>query len=85
MILKQLLVIVEEDGKLDLQSVESRKLYVSVKYSLNDILIILFKISEDLYIKAFVAYIPDHYITFYQYLKATLFSSQARDIKSVMK
>jgi hypothetical protein len=59
--------------------------YVAVRCSLNDILAMLFKISEDLYMKAFVAYIPDHYTIFYQYLKVTLPPSHTRNINSVIK
>ena len=42
-------------------------------------------VSEDLFIKAFAMYLPDHYIVFYQYLKTQVFSNSTANLKYAIR
>lgn len=83
-ILKRLQTIISDSVRMDFSTFESKKLYVAVRYSLNDILQTALKISEDLYVKAFVMHLPDHYIVFYQYLR-TIPASSHKNLKGAIK
>lgn len=83
-VLPQLQVIINDNAKLDLLSPESKSTYIAVRSSLNEMIKFEQMISEDLYMKAFVQFVPEHYVTFYQYLKTQAFS-QGSNLKLTIR
>lgn len=72
------------DWKVNFTSVESRKLYPAIRATLDIIFTNLRTISQDLYNKAFVSYVPEHYFTMYAYLKDTIFPHQNADLRAAI-
>ena len=54
--------------RIDLSSSDSLTKYSSVRKALDDITGNLIRISEDLYVKSSLKFLPEHYFTFHEYL-----------------
>jgi hypothetical protein len=81
-VLKELSSIVET-MRIDPNSQESLARYNAVKTAFDSLLNNFLRISEDLFVKATIKYVPEHYFTFYEYLKSGIYPTT--DIRMLVK
>jgi len=74
-----------ESFRIDLSSSDSLARYSVVRKALDDITGNLIRISEDLYVKSSLKYLPEHYFAFHEYLASGGAYPPFTDVRLVIK
>lgn len=71
--------------QIDPYSPDSMSKYSAVRKALDDITGNLIRISEDLYVKSSLKFLPEHYFTFYEYLSSGGAAPRFADPRALLK
>lgn len=71
--------------RIDPSSAESLGRYAEIRKALDDITGNLVRLSEDLFVKAGVRFLPEHFFTFYDYLASNGAYPQFSDLRVLIK